>query len=61
MASIDLASLYKLAFHGTDVTDATAPTRRMSRISGQRSGASLKRARLRPESTYQPSTAVPAM
>ena len=41
----------------TEVTAATAPTPRMSRNSGQRSGASRRRATLRPDRTYQASSA----
>jgi hypothetical protein len=44
----------------TDVSEATAPTPRIFRNSGQRSRAGRSRARLRPERTYQARTAVPA-
>ncbi len=44
----------------TEEIDDQAPTPKMLRICDQRSGASRSRAALRPDKTYQPSTAVPA-
>jgi len=49
-----------ITFVCNEVTEATAPTPRMLRNSGQRSRDIRKRAILRPDKTYQPSTAVPA-
>jgi hypothetical protein len=48
-----------VTFVWSEVMEATAPIRRMSRSSGHCSGTQRNRARFRPDRTYQPSAAAP--